>query len=136
MGLQVDENDPCGGGVEYKLDGERFCTPEEYEDARKIQYEQEQEEKGYPRPLLTEYMPKPSKAAMTMTMMTTMMTKEMKKMTTTMKILYIVRDREFQREQIVAMINMTLKREMVQDVMTMMTIVMKKMNVGDQMLTV
>ena len=73
---------------------------------------------------------------MTMTMMTTMMTKEMKKMTTTMKILYIVRDREFQREQIVAMINMTLKREMVQDVMTMMTIVMKKMNVGDQMLTV
>ena len=46
-----------------------------------------------------------------MTMTMTMMTKEMKKMTTTMKILYIVRDREFQREQIVAMINMTLKRE-------------------------
>ena len=60
VGVQVDENDPCGGGVEYKLDGEIFCTPEEYEDARKIQYEQEQEEKGYPRPLLTEYMPKPS----------------------------------------------------------------------------
>jgi hypothetical protein len=56
----VDENDPCGGGVEYNLDGEIFCTPEEYEDASKIQYEQEQEEKGYPRPLLTEYMPKPS----------------------------------------------------------------------------
>ena len=60
VGVEVDENDPCGGGVEYKLDGEIFCTPEEYEDARKIQYEQEQGEKEYPRPLLTEYMPKPS----------------------------------------------------------------------------
>ena len=61
VGVEVDENYPCGGGVEYKLDGEIFCTPEEYEDARKIQYEQEQGEKEYPRPLLTEYMPKPSR---------------------------------------------------------------------------
>jgi hypothetical protein len=41
----VDENDPCGGGVEYKLDGEIFCSPEEYKEARQIQYEQEQEER-------------------------------------------------------------------------------------------
>jgi hypothetical protein len=43
----VDENDPCGEGVEYKLDGEIFCTPEEYEDARLVQYEQEQEDFDY-----------------------------------------------------------------------------------------
>ena len=42
--VEVDENDPCGGGIEYKLDGEIFYTPEEYEDARLVQYEQEQEE--------------------------------------------------------------------------------------------
>ena len=44
VGVEVDENDPCSEGVEYKLDGEIFCTPEQYEDARKIQYEQEQED--------------------------------------------------------------------------------------------
>ena len=34
----VDEDDPCGGGVDYRLDGEIFCTPEEYEDAPLVQY--------------------------------------------------------------------------------------------------